>query len=454
MILRFRYAFLGVLLHILIIRADITWDPFQLSPYCTVHGKKFAQLYVNWYLAACPLARKSRPPFWAFQAYSKNKHRTFGHVAQRQETFKNSCTGYQRIFTYPIRVLLDQKTGVFDDLHIECKSGFVIRDARQPDISRLFENSSLHIKRTQHGLVCNNQLMKSDFILIEPRSGQLGIDKHIYEGVLYTKIVDDTVEIINELDIEDYVYSVVRFEGWPGWPLEVNKAFAVAIRTYLVSKVIESRKNNKAYHIKNTNIHQTYRGVHDSIHLKQAISDTRGLVITYNNKPIIAMFDSCCGGIIPARMDDLAHDKTPYLKRTYPCHFCKTCKIYTWQREYQMEDVIKALHTPERPIKKIKSLKVVKKDRAGIVKQVQVASDKGTFTLSGRQMYNLFSRIVSFSYGIEKRHKTVSFSGKGYGHHMGLCQWGARRMVDLGYTYQQMLSFYYPDTRLMCLRNI
>lgn len=455
MMLRFSLACISLFLPIFYANADITLDQYQLSaPYCIAQGTAFVSLYARTYLASCSLKNKARPPFWAFQAFTRNKHRSFGHVASRQAAFENATTGYQRIFTYPIRVLLDQKNGFFDDLHMECDGGFVVRDASNDANRWYFENALLQVKRTKHGLICNNKHMNIDCLVIEPRSGRLRVEKNTYQGLFYLKVAGDTVEIINELDIEDYVYSVVRFEGWPGWPLEVNKAFAVAIRTYLVSKVLESRKAGRAYHIKNTNIHQTYRGVHDSLHLQQAVSDTRGLVLTYAGKPIIAMFDSCCGGIIPAHMDDIDRDKVPYLNRDYPCHFCKTCKIYTWQREYQMEDVINILHTSERPIKKIRSFKVIKKDRAGIVKEVEVVSDRGRFTLNGRQMYGHFSRIVSFAYTIEKRAKTVAFSGKGYGHHKGLCQWGARRMVDHGYTYQQMLSFYYPGTQMMCLRNI
>ena len=82
-------------------------------------------------------------------------------------------------------------------------------------------------------------------------------------------------------------------------PLEVNKAFAIASRSYALVKYLEGAKSKKPYHIKNTNVHQTYNGFHTNPVLIQAVKETSGVILTYDKKPILAMFDCCCGDVIP-----------------------------------------------------------------------------------------------------------------------------------------------------------
>ena len=69
--------------------------------------------------------------------------------------------------------------------------------------------------------------------------------------------------------------------------------------------------------------------------------------------------------------------------------------------------------------------------------------------LTADQMYRLSNKIKSYVYKITKKGKKIIFKGKGFGHHIGLCQWGAREMVRVGFDYREILSFYYPDTDLM-----
>lgn len=458
-----RSSFISLLLfgHYALSSATLIFDPYQFEPLCIANGRTFSRLLAYRYFARTSFSKiKSNPPFWAFHAFAQNRSASFGFCEQIRTAFDEALAAYQQIFSYPIRVLLEEKKGYFEDVTITSPTGFILRDGREQARKWHFENTELVISKSHHGVLINNKRLTTDLVVIEPRSGHEHVQKNLelfgntYQGHMYLKATQETVQFINEVDIEAYVYSVVRFEGWPGWPLEVNKAFCIAIRTYLVAKVLEARKAGSAYHIKNTNIHQTYKGLHESLHLQQAIAQTRGLILTHDNKPIVAMFDSCCGGVIPAHTDVVDYAKAPYLKREYACDFCKPCKIYSWKREYHVDDVIDLLCSPERPIKKIRSMKVTKKDVAGLVQEVEIHADRAKYVLSGKEMYRRFSRIVSFCYSIEKRGTTITFSGRGYGHHVGMCQWGARRMVDHGYTFGQMLAFYYPGTQVMCLRHV
>jgi stage II sporulation protein D len=220
-----------------------------------------------------------------------------------------------------------------------------------------------------------------------------------------------------------------------------------------MAKVLEASKTNRLYHIKNSNLHQTYNGIHKYDCLRQAIYETRGMVLTYQKKPIEAMFDCCCGGVIPAHITAINVQKTPYLARKVPCTFCQSCKIYRWRYMCTFAELKRILLQGGYTIGDIKEVKIGKCDKVGYVQQVLIRDGKKTLILTGRQMYSLINKIKSFVYSIERKGNAIVFVGKGYGHHLGICQWGARKMVDMGWTYKKILSFYYPYTHIMELKN-
>lgn len=347
-----------------------------------------------------------------------------------------------------VRVLLDEKKG-YGHWKITTQSGIMVTDIdnhRKKNKSQLPENTILF---KDGSLWINGKRLAEKRIRIDAISGFLMHDNKTYQGSFLIIIEQDTCLLINNVGLEDYVCGVLRAESWPGWPLEVNKVFAIASRTYVFSKILETG-NNKPYHIKNTNIHQTYNGLDTSEVLKKAVAETKGIVITYDKKPIIAMFDSCCGGIIPAHLSSVDFNKFPYLARTKVCDFCKPCKIYQWQWELEFKDFEKILQAKGYPIHSIKEIKTTK-DKAGAVQEIIISWAKEITTLTGKQFYALSTRVKSFCYSIEMKCKKIIIKGRGYGHHLGLCQWGARRMIDHGWNHCKILEFFFPQAKRMIL---
>ena len=93
-------------------------------------------------------------------------------------------------------------------------------------------------------------------------------------------------------------------------------------------------------------------------------------------------------------------------------------------------------------------MKIVKKDKAGLVEEVIIHARK-KITLAGKKVYNLLKEVKSFCYSITRKKNKIILNGRGYGHHLGLCQWGAREMVRDGWDYKKILLFYFPQTKLM-----
>lgn len=339
---------------------------------------------------------------------------------------------------------------------ISSPRGVIVRDAQT---ERIFpKNVTTHVL-TLHGikdsLIVNGKKLSSKHVWIEPLDGYLVYQDNEYEGrfsVLYHK---DTWFLISVLDVEDYIYSVLKTESWPGWPLEVNKVFAVACRSYLLHQLLQLEGKNLPYHIKNTNYHQTYQGMHSNDVVRQAVDETCGFFLAYNDHPILAMFDCCCGGVIPAKIaGHIDFSKAPYLARTYPCTYCSDSKLFSWSASYSVEDFRLLMQEGHSHIvHPIRDVKVARKDKAGLVQTVMVKTNKNNFSLKARKMYKLFKGVKSYCFSIFKKGKTVTVTGKGYGHHMGICQWGAREMVRQGWSYRDILQFYYPDTYFMKLAS-
>lgn len=349
---------------------------------------------------------------------------------------------------FKVRVLLDEKKNEGQWI-VTSSSGILVTDLynhRKKNVSKQTQNI---ICFTDGNLFINGKKLLQKCIRINALKDHLMFDNKIYQGSFLIIIEGNTCFFINQIDLEDYVYCVLRSESWPGWPLEVNKVFAIASRTYVITKVLESN-NKKPFHIKNTNIHQTYNGFHSSETLKKAVEETKGLIVTYGKKPILAMFDCCCGGIIPADLSGIDFKKSPYLARSTICDFCKPCKIYQWNLEIDAKDFEKMLQAKGFPIYSIKEIST-KKDNAGSILEVAIQWAQGITTLTGKQFYALSTKIKSYCYTIELKLKKIYIKGKGYGHHCGICQWGARHMIDQGWNYRGILKFFYPGTTCMKL---
>lgn len=285
-------------------------------------------------------------------------------------------------------------------------------------------------------------------------SAELSCDEHLsyagktYHGTLRLLIQNNNLLIINHVPLEQYICSVLKTESWPGWPLEVNKAFAVTSRTYVLYMIAEAQRVGRPYDVHSTKKHQTYSGVHDTKILKDAVDQTRGMIVTYQGKPILAMFDSCCGGIIPARMHGVHFDDAPYLARTYACTYCKSLWIFNWQATFTTRELSERLFHDEKKKTHIRSLRITKKDPAGLIHEVEINAGKKR-CIPGKELYAKFPEVKSFAYTITHEKDSIVFRGRGYGHHLGLCQWGAREMVRSGCNYKRILRFYYPGTSLV-----
>jgi len=360
-------------------------------------------------------------------------------------------------YMFDVRVLLAESSELDTrKWELESEHGFVLKDvANNSNKKGVFNAKKLTLELKRGFIYLNGKRVSRAHIQIQSKDKFIHVNGKKYAGSLLLVKQNKSYYLMSQLDIEEYIYAVLQSESWPGWPVEVNKAFAIASRSYLVAKICESVKRKRPYHIKDTNIHQTYNfsSLKECKTLRRAVEETRGIILAYDNKPVEAMFDSCCGGIIPAHISGVNFETAPYLKRDYACTFCKSCKIYRWQNEYSSQEVEALLQSMGLHVGSLQDIRVIKKDRAGIAQEILVKGRNDQKVLTGKQCYSLFTKIKSFSFNIKKRLDTIIFSGEGYGHHLGICQWGARKMVDLKKNFKEILNYFYPNTYCMRLAH-
>lgn len=284
--------------------------------------------------------------------------------------------------------------------------------------------------------------------------GHIKQGDHIYLGYFAIFQEKKNIYLINGLDIDDYLVSVVISEGWPSWTHEMNKVMAIACRTYLIWQILQAKKADRPYHIQNNISHQTYKG-HDAkmaVKIKKAIDETKDLFVSFDNAPALTMYDSCCGGVVPSDIDDPGLNSYSYLRRQYPCTFCKHLKVYSWHVDIEADKMLKRLQKEFPKIVKLSEIFVSKKDKAGLAKKITIEAGSHKIVITEKKMKLLFPEILSSCFEIKHVNRKYMIVGRGYGHHRGMCQRGAGELVkNEGWNVAQVLQFYYPGTKLMKL---
>jgi stage II sporulation protein D len=270
--------------------------------------------------------------------------------------------------------------------------------------------------------------------------GELLVMGTSYAGTLDVWKGDSGLYIINELPLEEYIKDVVAAEVSPDWDMEALKAQAVISRTYAV---YQRRGNgNSFYDIASSVLHQSYKGKKPDARISYAVETTSGELLTFEERPIEAFYHSTCGGKTE-NSGDVFGKSYPYLKSVESS--CSLSPYTSWERSIPIEEIERALHIPGIRDISIKSLTSTKR-----VRQLTVKTDSGTTAITATDLRKTlgWSRLPSTNFTISRSGDEIVFKGSGYGHGVGLCQWCALKMAREGKNYREILSFFYPGTKL------
>jgi stage II sporulation protein D len=294
-------------------------------------------------------------------------------------------------------------------------------------------------------------------VWVEPQDdGFVWIGDKWYRG--RTKVVSTSggITAVNYVELDEYLYSVVGSEMPTSWPLEALKAQAVTARSYALYQ--RQGSANTVFDVGNTTRWQVYHGIEkEAASTQAAVQETRGQVLTHNGQIINAVFHSSSGGHT-ANVEDVWVTPLPYL-RGVPDYDQDGNNRFRWTETFN-SDQMRARITD---IGNILSFVPERMTDHGRVITMRVVGDAGEKRLSGdeiRRALGLNSTLfnvqiqggqIASTDGAVPPNQFV-FNGGGYGHGVGMSQYGARGLAVQGSDYRQILSHYYQGTTLARIR--
>jgi stage II sporulation protein D len=268
--------------------------------------------------------------------------------------------------------------------------------------------------------------------------------RQYYSGDLKCFPDMETLVLINISDIERYISGVVMAEGGPGKNLEYFKTQAIIARTYMY-KYFDKHLPDRYNVCDNTHC-QAFNGLSSDSLLNEAALETKGLVILDKDSAlIISAFHSNCGGETSSS-EDVWLSALSYLKSVVD-PYCLSSKNATWQKSFSMNEWVKYIR------KSGYNGKVDDPSVFNFMQKSRLADYKtGTFTIPLRTMRSDLDLRSTF-FSLNAKGDSIVFSGRGYGHGVGLCQEGAMAMATKGFKYPEIIRFYYTGVIIADVKN-
>lgn len=369
----------------------------------------------------------------------------------------SSALGYSQ----KIRVLIHS-----DKNHITINAFDKIKAFHYPNrkfIEAFPEEIPISCSSSPLGIIIGGHDIKTDLIILATfKHSAILIGNRWYRGkIIIHKKKNFHLEIINELDMELYLQGIMKQEISPQWPEAALKAQAIVARSYALYE--KQRNLDSLYDLKSTVESQAYLGIDGEDPLtNQAIDDTRNLILTIDEQPLCAFYHACCGGHTESAQNIFGD--YPGLPGVV-CEFCQDSPYYNWEKPFSNIQIRNYLLRSEMKVGPIKSLHSTGKTFSGRVRKLRFKHEWGNITMTAKKFRQMigYNQLPSLLFNIKKiqeekkggeegkkgkgknygLEKNFNFIGRGWGHGVGLCQWGSKKMAEEGATYEEILHKYY-----------
>ncbi len=321
------------------------------------------------------------------------------------------------------------------------------------------------------GFVMNGQFIQSPILECISGEGIMTINDIPCQGHL-TLFADGPRKMaaVVRLPMEHYLIGVMQGEVGENWPAEALKAQAIAARSYAVAVIGE--RHGKSYDVATTTRDQVYTSkVNIPTPIQAAVLDTQGQVLRYKGRTLRAYYHSCCGGEGES-FDAIWEDLAPDLRRGYVrdlrlrqapdkikpdfppavAHdpFCRKSPHRRWELKMDEAEFLQSLRAISKSLTEASQVSFQSAPN-GRIAGVILADTQPPIRISGNQFRKAlgFDALKSTWFKVQRRDRTMTITGRGYGHGVGLCQWGAKGMAERGKKTQEILKFYYPGTTIV-----
>ena len=312
---------------------------------------------------------------------------------------------------------------------------------------------------------------------------------HLYGGFLRLQPnAYGNFSLVNEVPLETYLRGVVPYEIGAKAPQNAIAAQTIIARTYALRNLRRFKTDD--YQLCATVHCQVYKGITGATPATdRGIAETKGLVLTHNNELVDALYSSTTGGITASFSDVWEGEERPYLRpiidapnplwdlSRYPLanestlrHFLNLnqgfneagiSRVFRWRRSRKIADLNRDLrkyleknHHPLVDFTTITNLEVIERSPSGRILTMVVETDLGVLKLHKNEVRSAFLPPISTLFYLEPIYNSTKqldgyfFIGGGFGHGVGLSQYGSYNLARLGWSAAQILAFYYPGTKL------
>ncbi len=314
-------------------------------------------------------------------------------------------------------------------------------------------------ERAEHGLSASGAELLLDGarvaqpLLVRPGASPLLLEGKPLPGRIEVWAEQGALIVVNALDLEEYVSAVVSSEMPARWPAAALEAQAIAARTYAVAQKISSGPGARA-HLGASVLDQVYAGAaHPESGASAAAKATYGKVLTWNAAPIAAYFSASCGGKSESAEGafDVPPGSTPYLRVEDDGDSDAAMPRAEWMVRIPLATISQTLQRAGRLHAAVTSLAVTETTSSGRVRKIKLgAAGNKSVAMKGAELRQLlgYSTLPSLAFKVEVEKGDALFRGRGSGHGVGLCQWGARARAASGETAEQILAHYYPGAEI------
>ena len=341
------------------------------------------------------------------------------------------------------------------------------------------EGSVLLVNPTEGNVLYTNEDGSVPLTLTPADHQTVFIGSTEYRGAAKFFRTDLGLTVINEVDIEDYLKGVVAGEMPSSWPTEALKAQAVCARNYAISNW--NKFEAYGFNLDDSIQSQVYGGVKaETPQTNQAVEETQGIYLKYNNQYANTFFYSSSGGHTE-NSENVWSAALPYLVGVEDPYDTSR----EWSVPYTPDEIEEKLAGIGVNIGDVVDLEVIEASPSGRIIDLKITGTEGTHHLKkeqSRSLFNLRSNLYTItkkgeepepvsvvtSKGIEQRSISqpiltatelipvnvgipteYMMTGTGYGHGVGMSQYGAKGMAEAGYNYEQILKHYFTGTILV-----
>ena len=302
----------------------------------------------------------------------------------------------------------------------------------------------LEVKRARDGVCVNGRTVPG---LVASAPVRVTVNGKGYRGLLEVTATERGLQVVNELPLEEYLIGLINCEISSAWPVEAVKAQAVIARSYAMYQ--KQARRGAPYQLESSVMDQVYEGcdVEDS-RAARGVQETAGEVLTWEGKTIQAFYHSSCAGHTE-NSERVWGLSIPYL-RGVPCQYCQQGNPVKWEQNMALKKVEGALRGAGYPVAGLRDLKVQGRNESGRVQDVAVFCAKGRVLVPGVAFRKAlgYGVVKSTNFELRVSGDDCLITGVGSGHGVGLCQWGAKQRAADGFSYREILSYYYPGVTL------